>query len=356
MYNSSIPALGNGMKKMITRLFVLTLTLAVLSASGTLVETADATATLPTLPTQEDNMVVSIPAGASTSTIQSAIDSASSAGGGTVTLAAGTYTITAPIVLKSNVTLDGAGKDVTVLKRNASSNLGANGVLTTSTSGGIANVIVKDLTIDGNSAIDPETNPDPDSITNYGTLIQGPDNSNDKILFDNFKIKNATTGLHIKGSTNVTIQNSDFNNNGGSYLYWHNVYLRRASKVLIKNNVMSYSSSGNGINISYSSHITIDSNQIYNNYFRGIRAADSSYIDTINNDVHDNKTGDGIVYNSETTGVTNFRINSNTVTKNGGYGIYVNSNSSSGEVKNNIDGGGNVSGFNRIDGSDITVQ
>jgi len=344
------------MNKMMSKLSALTLTLVIVGMVGVVLEPASAAAVLPAQPTQKHNHDVSVPAGASTSTIQSAINSASSAGGGTVTLASGTYTVTAPIILKSNVTLDGAGKDVTILKRNAGSNLGANGVLSTSTSGGVVNIIVKDLTIDGNSSINPDTKPNPDNITNYGALIQGPDNSNDKILFNNFKIKNATTGLHIKGSKNVTIQNSDFNNNGGCYLYWHNVYLRRVSKVLVKNNVMSYSSSGNGLNISYSDNVTVDSNKVYNNYFRGIRAADSSYIDTINNDVHDNKTGDGIIYNSESTGVTNFRINGNTVKKNGGYGILVNSSSSNGEVKNNIDGGSNGSGFRKIDGSNVVVQ
>jgi parallel beta-helix repeat protein len=344
------------MKAIAEKVIVVSLGLTFISTSLIHPSIADAAATLPTLPTQKNNMNVSVPAGASTSTIQNAINTASNAGGGTVTLASGQYTITAPIVLKSNVTLQGAGKDVTVLKRNAASNLGANGVLTTSTSGGLQNVIVKNMTIDGNTSIDPATNPAPDSITNYGTLIQGPDNSNDKILFDNFKIKNATTGLHIKGATNVTIRNGDFNNNGGCYLYWHNMYLRRVSKVLVKNNVLSGSSSGNGLNISYSSHVTIDSNKVYNNYFRGIRAADSSYIDTINNNVYSNRTGDGIVYNSESTGVTQFRIHSNTVSDNGGYGIFVNSSSSNGEVKNNTNGGGNIKGFIKIDGSNIVVQ
>lgn len=344
------------MTKVNRKFSALAISLTIACSIGILPNIAGASATLPTLPTQMHNNDVSVPAGASTSTIQSAVDSASSAGGGTVTLASGEYNITAPIVLKSNVTINGAGKNSTVLKRNGSNNLGANGVLTTSASGGVSNIIVKNLGIDGNSFIDPDTNPNHDSITNYGTLVQGPDNSNDKILFDNFKIKNSTMGLHVKGSKNVTIQNSDFNNNGGSYLYWHNMYLRRVSKVLIKNNVMSYSSSGNGLNISYSDNITIDSNNVYNNYFRGIRVADSSYIDTINNNVHDNQTGDGIIYNSEVTGVTNFIINSNTVKNNGGYGILVNSNSSNGEVKSNINGGGNLSGFIKNDGSNVVVQ
>lgn len=313
-------------------------------------------ATLPERPKQMHTKDVSIPTGASTEMIQNAIDNVSSEGGGTVSFSAGTYTITKPIMLKSNVTLIGKGQDETVLKRHADSNLGAHGVLSTPTSGGVNNVIIKNLTIDANTYIDPEKNSNPSNIMNYGILFQGPNNSNDKLWFENIQIKNATTGLHIKGSTNVTVLKSNFNNNGGSYKYWHNVYLRRVSKVLLKDNVMSHSYTGNGINISYSDHITIQSCQVYDNYFRGIRAANSSYIDVINNNVHGNRTGDGIVLNYESGGVSNFVVYGNTVARNGSYGIYVAKSASNGEVKSNIDGGGNSNGYMQIDGSNIVVQ
>jgi parallel beta-helix repeat protein len=316
-------------------------------------EKVGATATLPLLPVQMNVTNVSVTAGASTSTIQTAIDTASTGGGGTVTFAAGTYNITAPITLKSNVTLVGAGSSSTVLKRNSTTDLGGNGVLNVA-NGGLINAIIKNLTVDGNTATDPNTNPT--TLKTYGILVQGADGSNDKILLDNIIVQNSEMGVHFKGTTNLTIQNSTFTNNGGLYYFWHNLYLRRVSKVLVKNSVLSHSSSANGINISYSDNITIDTCQVYNNYFRGIRAADSSYIDVINNNVYSNSTGDGIIYNSETTGVTNFRINGNTVSNNGGYGISVSSNSSNGEVKLNVDGGGNVSGFKKISGSNIIVQ
>lgn len=304
------------------------------------------TTTLPSTPTQLHKKDVSVAVGANTSTIQAAIDSASSAGGGTVTLDSGTYTITTPILLKSNVSLAGAGKDITVLKRDPNYSMGIYGVLSSATTGGLSNVIVKNLTIDTNYVVAPfDSSTNNVEVTNYGVLIQGADGSNNKIQFDAIKVQNSSIGFHIKGTNNLTVTNSEFTKNGGAYYYWHNVYLRRVSKVLLKNNTMSYGTSGNGINISYSDNITIDSNHVYNNYFRGIRAADSSYIDTINNQVYSNITGDGIIYNSESTGVSNFRIDSNKVTGNGGNGIYISSSSSYGTVSSNEDGGSNIKGF-----------
>lgn len=315
---------------------------------------AYAEATLPLAPATYNNLNLSVTAGASTSTIQAAINNVSNAGGGQVTLAAGTYTITAPIMLKSKVTLRGAGKDATVLKNGGNPSMGGYGVLSSPTSGGLSNVIVRNLTIDGNSVKDPETNPA--TLNNYGVLIQGPDDSNNKILFDDIKVKNSEMGFHVKGTNNLTVTDSDFTNNGGQYLYWHNVYLRRVSNALLKNNYMNHSPSGNGINISYSDNITIDSNRVYNNYFRGIRAANSSYIDTINNVVYDNRNGDGIIYNHETQGVSNFRIHNNTVSRNGGYGIYISSYASNGTVNSNTNGGSNSHGYIHNTGSNVTVN
>lgn len=321
-------------------------------------QVAKADATLPTLPSQSHTYDVSIVAGASTAVIQSAIDTASSKGGGTVTLALGTYTITSPITLKSNVTLAGAGKTATILKRSSSSDLGLATSVINVSSGGLNNAIVKLLTIDGNSVIDPTTNPDKDSWHNGGVLItDGTTGTNDKILFDNIIVKNSTMGFHVKGTSNLTVQNSDFTNNGGCYLYWHNMYLRRVSKTKIYNCNLYSSPSANGINISFSDNVTVDTCNAYNNYFRGIRIADSSYIDVLNSKVYGNKTGDGIIFNTDTTtGVSDFRIKSNTVSNNGGYGILTNSACSNGQVWHNVDGGGNTSGFKSLSGSNIDYQ
>lgn len=313
--------------------------------------------TLPTTPTQLHTYDVSVAAGASTATIQKAINNAYTNGGGTVTLAAGTYTITTPVILKSNVTITGAGKSSTILKRASSSDLGTGCSVITVSSGGISNVIISALTIDANTSIDPSSSPDKDSWSNGGVLITDTDETNDNIMFNNIVVKNATMGFHIKGTTNLTVKNSDFYNNGGCYKYWHNMYLRRIYYVNIYNCNLYSSNSGNGINISFCTNILIDTCNCYSNYFRGIRAADSSYIDVLDCNIYSNKNGDGIIFNTDTTtGVDNFIIKSNTVSDNGGYGIRTNGDCSDGEVYYNIDGGGNSSGFKSLSGNNIDYE
>ncbi|MDY8021059.1 right-handed parallel beta-helix repeat-containing protein [Paenibacillus polymyxa] len=266
----------------------------------------------------------------------------------------GKYSIKKPIYLKSNVTITGAGKWATVLQIDA--NLGANGALTSNNSNRASNVIIKNLTVDGVGATEPDKAPNHDKITNYGILLGGSGYVNDKVLFDNIEIKNTNMGLHIKGSSNVTVQNSEFHDNGGSVNYWHNVYLRRVTKVLTQNCDIYKSNFGNGINISYSEHVTIDSSRVYDNFFRGIRVAVGSYVDVTHNNVYGNKTGDGIIYNSEETGVTNFRIDNNTVSNNGGYGININGACSNGEVVSNVNGDENKNGYIQNSGKNVSVQ
>lgn len=309
---------------------------------------------LPRLPSQFHVHDVNVPANSSDETIQAAINSASIAGGGTVTLEKGKYSIKKPIYLKRNVTITGAGKGATVLQIDA--NLGANGALTSNNSNPAVNVIIKNLTVDGVAAAEPDKVLNHDEIANYGILLDGNSYVNDKVLFDNIEIKNTNMGLHMKGSSNVTVQNSEFHDNGGSINFWHNIYLRRVTKVLIENCDIYKSNSGNGINISYSDHVTVDSSKIHDNHFRGIRVAVSSFVDVTNNNVYGNKTGDGIIYNSEKTGVTNFRIIKNAVSDNGGYGININGACSNGEVMSNISGEENKNGYIQNGGKNVSVK
>jgi hypothetical protein len=92
-----------------------------------------------------------------TATLQAAIDAVSAAGGGTVTLLAGTFNV-AGVVLKSNVYLKGAGRGNTILKLKNSANvdvlygLNAYTLFGTLSTGGIYDWGLSDLTIDGNRA------------------------------------------------------------------------------------------------------------------------------------------------------------------------------------------------------------
>jgi Right handed beta helix region len=76
----------------------------------------DVSVTLATLAEAVSGVVLTVPAGATAETINAALSKAATLGGGTVQLEAGNYSgLTAYISIPSNVTLKGAGMDVTIL-------------------------------------------------------------------------------------------------------------------------------------------------------------------------------------------------------------------------------------------------
>ena len=74
-----------------------------------------------------DNSTQAVAAGASLDTLQAAIDARSDAGGGTVTLAAGSYSFTGHIVLKDRVRLKGAGIGSTKISLTGAATIGTGG-------------------------------------------------------------------------------------------------------------------------------------------------------------------------------------------------------------------------------------
>jgi parallel beta-helix repeat protein len=290
---------------------------------------AVAAAALPAVPAAKASPTYSVAVGGS---IQAAVDQAAAAGGGTVTLASGTHNITSPVLLRSGVTLQGQGQSgtaLTTIHNSAGTNMI---VMLDGRDGGLSNVIIRQLKVDcALSATQRQYTSDPGK--NYGAYITDNKASNDRVLVDNVQITACAVGLHSKGTTNLTIRNSNIHHNGGWPTYFHNVYLRRVSKADIQNTIMSDSTGGNGINISYSDNITVRNCTVSGNGFRGVRAAESTYIDVLANTVANNEDA-GIVINSEANGVQHFRIHGNAVTGNR-VGIATTSNSSDGEVWNN---------------------
>ena len=83
-----------------------------------------------------------------TAAIQCALDTASSAGGGIVFLPQGTYRVSAPLSVKSSVTLQGAGAGSVIKPLNGATIY--NGVVRLWNSPAVSSAIVRDLHIDGN--------------------------------------------------------------------------------------------------------------------------------------------------------------------------------------------------------------
>ena len=203
-------------------------------------------------------------------------------------------------------------------------------------SGGLNNIIFKNLKVDC-ALSQTQRNSTSDPGKNYGVYVTDTSQPNSRVLFDSVQITACWMGLHSKGTSDLTIKNSNIHDNGG----FHPTPTTSISGECQGRTYRTALSvhTGNGINISYSDNITVQRCILTNNHFRGVRAANSSSIDVLNNTVSGN--GDtGIIMNSETAGINNFRIINNTVTSNA-VGISTTSNSSNGSVwRNEVFGNG----------------
>ena len=205
---------------------------------------------------------ITVPLGNS---IQDAIDDVNASGGGTVTLASGTHTITETLEMKSNVTFQGSGIFASIIKINENKQIMAEDGYSNNRTNAVNNVLIQNVTFIGVNGDEG------------GVAITQQNTDNENITFLNVRCYNVGWGVHIKGAKNVLVENCDFSQNGaaGKEGFAHNLYLRRVYGAVVKNSSFNYSTSANGINISYSEDVEIYDCEMIGNYFRGVRAADS---------------------------------------------------------------------------------
>ena len=146
------------------------------------------------------------------------------------------------------------------------------------------------------------------------------DHRNIKIL--NVHASQTGWGVHIKGADGVTIKNCEFTMNGakGKEGFAHNLYLRRCKNALVSDTKLNGSTSGNGCNISYSKNVTLERCEVLDNYFRGIRAADSDGY-TVKNCIIGGNGNVGLLANREKVPTQNINFVNNIVFNNGEGGI-----------------------------------
>lgn len=256
--------------------------------------------------------------------IQDAIDYVATNGGGTVTLESGTWTVSSPLKIRSNVTLQGSGTWASKIK------VTTNIHIIDGYEEGMSNVTIQNLELEGTNASD-----------GGGIMITslGENHNNVKVL--NVNCHNTGWGVHIKGADNVTIEDCLFEYNGtaGKEGYAHNMYLRRCSTVVVQDSRFMNSISANGINISYSDDINIYNCEMTGNYFRGVRAANTTGF-LVHDCVVMNNGDVGIYANSEGVVTTGLDWENNCVSGND-YGMRALS-GATGVVKNNNSYGNNI--------------
>lgn len=247
--------------------------------------------------------------------IQAALDKLAEQGGGTVYLLEGIYEIGNTILLRSNIELRGVGP-TTVIKRNADAQIDK----MIYGEGGLSDVVIKDLTIDGNKQRQERNwiwQVDSDTAWPYGLIIVDDNGkANYRVVISGVRVTRTAMGLHSKGTHDLVITDVMIFDNGGVNLYFHNCYLRRNQRVMIKNSTFADSHTANGLNLTAQENIVVQNNVFINNAFRGVRAANTRNIIIANNVASFNKDF-GIGTRSEDGGVTRYLIYNNYASFNG---------------------------------------
>lgn len=143
--------------------------------------------------------------------INAAIDAVSRDGGGIVQLVGRTYTVTSDINLKPDVTLAGAGVDVTILDFSGSTNL----INIVGLSSSIyENVHLRDFTLQNSNAL-------------RGILVQFAD----RWSFENLRVHNCgTTGIQIQDAQYFTLYRCRASSNGASGYFVAGTNSRQTSR------------------------------------------------------------------------------------------------------------------------------
>lgn len=255
--------------------------------------------------------------------IQEAIDrlagSESAKRGGVVLLRKGKHYITETLIPRSRITLKGEGPGSIITRREDVEI--TNPSYMVYTAGGVDDLVIRDLTIDGGhrhlQAVEDRATP---RLRNL-MILDDSGVRNRRVLISGVHIRGASYGLHSKGTDDLIIENCRFYDNGKVMLFDHNLYLRRNERVLIADSMFASSNSGNGINLTRQKDIVVRNNVFFNNFFRGVRAANTQNLVISGNVAVANGSSRsdgafGIGSRSEDGGISSYIIKNNYATGN----------------------------------------
>lgn len=282
-------------------------------------------------------VTLNVPAGAATATIQSAIDQVSAAGGGTVNLAAGSYSLTTTLNMKNNVKLNGAGRPATSITIGNFTGIGAS-------SEGLYNLTVQNLKLVGTG--------EQGSTNCHGIIFSSGNTYFTNVTISNVEIAQCGgMGAHFKRVNGINILNANIHNSGG-FAYMHNLYLYSCNSAYINEVQSTDSFAGMGLHINgNNNNINVYSSTFSSNAGFGIyvQTIDGTFrFSDINVTLQGNTcNGNGNSSGNHSDGIkftgTNGRIDSNTCNNNLAAGIrtgpngsgYMNNNTATGNPAGN---------------------
>lgn len=250
--------------------------------------------------------------------IQSAIDKVAAAGGGSVTLATGTYLLSTTLQIADKVRLSGQGSASTEI-------VGGDFPVIKQAREGLRDVVIEKLKVTGKP-----------TVNCYGILIEAYKMRHENITLREVEVTGAGMGVHIKRADNVLIEKSNIHANGcvGKERFYHNLYIRACDRVRIVDCTLDRSTTGNGLNISYCKDIFVERTTARDNFFRGMRAAETDGFSVVDCSITGNG-GTGLIANQEKGNVTKrIDLRKNTISENRDGGILV-LKGSTGSVRDN---------------------
>lgn len=247
-----------------------------------------------------------------------------------IILRKGIHLLDGPLIMKSNITLSGEGKETILFLKpekhtativNADKNM--------------QDVIISDLLIEGAEKTDTGVDPNYDRS---GRLYSNAA-SREGIIFvtdtggqlKNIELKNITVqnftknGVYIVGAKNISILNCDITNNGSSVVpgsgFHHNLKLSHAENVTVSRNRLDDSLWGNGLDISFCVNVDINRNEISRNKLSGIVCSESENVIITENLIEGNDQN-GIFLLHQFDGNSTIQISGNKIQNNNRSGIF----------------------------------
>jgi hypothetical protein len=227
---------------------------------------------------------ISIAPGAS---IQDALDKLAANGGGTLSLAAGLYTLPATLRLPSNVTIAGSGLDCELFLDPETKTSEAAFV---NAAPDLHDVVLRDFVIEGAQA--PQAPKDPNSDVQHRRSNRGPIRSGVVLLadagttlrnlrFEHLTVRNCSaSAVELFGADRVDIVNCDFSASGGEVPPGpgknHNLKLNHVAHVAVTGSRLSDSMWGSGVFLSFGQDVTVRDCELARNQMDGVTLAESN--------------------------------------------------------------------------------
>lgn len=180
-----------------------------------------------------------------------AINAAHANGGGQIILASGTYTINKRVALQNNISILGAGKGSTIIKRGSgfpwtsgtwTELLGAMDAV-------LHDFYIQNLTLDGGFTYSQLMSSKPYVYSlRISSTADDAAHLNQRVYYYNIEVMNFGIGLNMGNSAEITVDNCYFHANGCDAVF-ESLYIRNVKDVLIKNCEFGFAFEGLGVKV-----------------------------------------------------------------------------------------------------------